>query len=390
MYPTFSDSREARVRRFGFSAETEAKILAAKRCFIVGMGPSLSKINPEVLKDEVVIGVNFVLRTQIRPDLICISDPTRVDPAIDATSPKIITVQHVYRDQNEILSKAEVYHDIRFVPLNKATVLAIDKYPDDMKEIYCGGTVIGDLCLPLAAYLGLQEAYILGMDGFAAAYPRSHVWGTERPSHITEGWIQGTARLNDKAKKLAASAGCTVLNATTGGTVEVFKRVSAEKTLPGLARIPAPALPVGMHFVFRNDLLTAVASERGSDLISLREPKTGRVLRHRGGLVFLAKPEQSENFIKDSSFHVETGFVNRDWFSFRSCNIDNAYITTLDERSGYNLRSTERVFSPYFSSFRAYDTPEAAAPRLDSNRRLAELEEIRLSIGNEMVEQDGR
>jgi len=79
VFPSYDDPREARVRRFGLHDDIAAKALKKDRCFILGLGPSLSKVAPDGLKDEFVIGTNYILRTEHKPDVICVVDNRRFD-----------------------------------------------------------------------------------------------------------------------------------------------------------------------------------------------------------------------------------------------------------------------------------------------------------------------
>lgn len=388
MFPSMYSSLEDRIARFNFNTELTAKIKSAKRCFIVGMGPSLAKIDPDALKDELVIGVNFILRTDIRPDIICISDPTRVDERINVSSAKIITVRHVMEAKRSILEKSDVYSNIEFLPFNKFNVLQISSYPEEFDKIYCGGTVIGDICLPFISYLGIPDIYIIGMDGFAGSFPQSHVWGNDSAPHIDDRWIVGTARLNRKAGQLAEKAGCSVFNLTPGSAVSSFKRVDILDLMPTLVRKEMTKSVIGKKIVFRGEVLNVLPSQLEEGAVSLKNENTGLMLRHQSSCVFLDKPSDSDLFKQDSSFYAEPSFINKEWISLRSVNILKSYVTRQNERSGFFLRRSDQEFSAYFSSFRLFDNENDAENRMETDRMLAYLEQMRLSIGNMMVRND--
>ncbi|WP_312415852.1 hypothetical protein [Shinella sp.] len=116
MHPTLSAPREERIARFGFKPEIAEKILRADRCFIIASGPSIAKVNLAGLKDELVIGVNFILRTSVRPDFICVSDPSRFDTAnFQNSNLKIIIPKHVAERHKSVIQSVDCYSDIEYI-----------------------------------------------------------------------------------------------------------------------------------------------------------------------------------------------------------------------------------------------------------------------------------
>lgn len=384
--PSFSSPRHERIDRFSFSPELKNKIANATRCFIVGLGPSLAKVNHEALRDELVIGVNFVLKTDFTPDIICISDPGRIDfENLKPGCPKVVTVNHVYRRHPEVFDQIETYHDIEFVDAgskrqNAATVA--DFHPN-MEEIYWAASVIAELAVPFASYLGMKEIYILGLDGARASFPATHVWGSD--PNLGGPHASTLFHLHEQVANQAKRKGTSVFNASFGGVVEAFKKVSLADVKPDAVRRVYPGKVDGKIIVWKGNPF--VVKPEG-EIVRIADLKGTRFVRHNGGKVHLDAPDGSEEFRADTSWIVEPSFVNRDWISVRAVNLPDAYISSWDGVDTYRVRSPRQVFSPYFSSFRLFDSLDQAQQKMDADRMLQSIENQRALLGNMMVRND--
>ena len=172
MFPSYSDPREARVQRFGFDDKVKGKILSQDRCFIIGLGPSLAKVAPEGLTDEFVIGTNYILRTDVVPDVICMVDNRRYDyENWLRTQIKLITVKQIAERRSDTIGNLNAYHDIDYIDYGSGLtrdVLTIDSFDDQFSMVHFAGSVITDLAIPFATYLGFKNVYVLGLDGALA------------------------------------------------------------------------------------------------------------------------------------------------------------------------------------------------------------------------------
>lgn len=135
-----------------------------KRCFIIGNGPSLTISDLELLKDEYTFGCNMLYKlfdqTDWRPTFYCVSDSNYAREAnedlITKVQQQIFTIYTTYRRMKEKPERilyvndifSEKHYKVRGNPLAycmvKATVLT--------------------LMIELAAYMGFEEIYLIGVD----------------------------------------------------------------------------------------------------------------------------------------------------------------------------------------------------------------------------------
>lgn len=387
LLPSYRDARKRRVERFGLGDQSTKKVLQRERCFILGMGPSLAKIDPKALNDEFVIGTNFILKTDFVPDLVCVVDNRRFDfDNWKKSQIKVITVSAIAERRREQISDLNVYHDIEYVDYGAGltrSVLKIKDYDAKLRSVNFAGSVITDLAIPFACYLGFKEIYVLGLDGAVASFPSTHIIGNEsnysaaHPSHMFH--------MHEKAAMLAEKRGTKVYNASPGGVVWAFDRVPMENIKPTAVRKSFDRDVDGKFVVFAGRLLRLI---RAGDGYRIFDPASSKFIRHKNNIVQLDKDDESETFLHDSTFQIEPSFVKPDWLSFRSSNGKGRYITSLDETTGYKLRKVDDMFSPYFSSFRVYDSEARATQRLQSDNAIRDLAKIKLSIGNSLLADD--
>ncbi len=386
MHPSINDPIEDRIARFGFSPDVAKKIKQAKRAFVVGMGPSLAKIDPSGLRDELVVGVNYALRTAFTPDFICVTDNRRFDfESYKKSGAKVITIRQLAARRINVLDQINCYYDIDHVEYEtlSKTVLDQDSYDPRLECVYHGGSVIADLAIPVLTYLGVKEVYVLGLDGAEASFPTSHVWGHD--ASIPPPLPSVIFHLHEKTASLAKKAGTTVMNASPGGVVAAFQKVNMQTVAPQAWRRHVSADLDGGYIAYMDRVLCVKVVEDG--IVRLCDD-SGRYLRHRAGGLRIDKEEDTSLFLADSSFIAEPSFVNADWILLRTTNTKNGFVTAMNESSGYRLRPTQGVFSPYFSSFRVFQNKENAASRAEHNRMLRNLSDIRRSIGNQMTLSD--
>jgi hypothetical protein len=98
--------------------------------------------------------------------------------------------------------------------------------PSDL--LHCSGSVIIDYCIPLAIYMGFKQIYLLGCDHCNHPNGVRHFDGRTAPlSGISTPWDVVTEAYKVVAG-YAAEHGIEIYNATRGGELEVFPRVSLE------------------------------------------------------------------------------------------------------------------------------------------------------------------
>ena len=387
MFPSYSDPREARAQRFSLDEKTKRKILKKDRCFIIGLGSSLAKVDPAGLQDEFVIGTNYILRTDIVPDVICMVDNRRYDYENWLnTQIKLITVKQIAERRPETIGNLNAYHDIDYIDYGNGLtrdVLTIDDFDDRFAAVHFAGSVITDLAIPFASYLGFKEIYVLGLDGALASFPSTHIFGNEKkyaaahPSHMYH--------LHEKTAALALKRGVRTFNASPGGVVFALEKISLAKEKAAAVRADFGRNVDGHFVAIGTGLMRLVAQNGGYRLVT---EGSGWYIRHKNNIVFLDKDDGSPQFEKDSTWLIEPAFGKKGWASFKSVNAKNKYITALDEFSGYKLRAMDNVFSPYFSSFRIYEDRGRAATRIANNVMLKQIAEMKQAVGGAMLADD--
>jgi hypothetical protein len=104
--------------------------------------------------------------------------------------------------------------------------------------VYCTDTVIMDFCLPMAVYMGFTEIYLLGCDtdyclDKAEDFSHAYFYDVTRlkqrrrtPEYIQTQWYDNVIRSYELMKTALDARGVRVYNATQGGRLEVFERIS--------------------------------------------------------------------------------------------------------------------------------------------------------------------
>lgn len=226
-----------------------------KRCFLIGNGPSLTAEDLDLLKGEITFASNRIYqlfdRTDWRPTYFF---------CIDAM---------FYRMDHEEINKVDA--ELRLVPLNRG--LKAGKIYDEVtyynrvadyaevknnqfswkrqlrfsddpeKVVYGGATVLYD-AVQWAVYMGCPEIYLLGVDHnykLEMLEDGTIVETDMKKSHFTKQYEAGIEKFAapvgaihlswQQAKESCSQRGVIIKNATRGGHLEVFERVSLENLI---------------------------------------------------------------------------------------------------------------------------------------------------------------
>jgi hypothetical protein len=230
-----------------------------QRCFVLGNGPSLKRQNIGLLKDEFVFVTNsFFLHEEfasLNHCFYCVSDPIfwgcrdSFDPKfLESISQKKdivyfinINIQPIYQEQ-QINFKTPVF----FVRVNTSKKVWKGIFSTNVLfETYWGCTVIIDICLPMAFYLGFDRIYLLGCDcdyrlNEAKDFSKSYFYDvSELPKSMLEamcksrdrGGFEYSKEIPDSyqiVKKYFEDHGRKIYNAGYGGKLDIFERVNYE------------------------------------------------------------------------------------------------------------------------------------------------------------------
>ncbi|WP_036931383.1 6-hydroxymethylpterin diphosphokinase MptE-like protein [Proteocatella sphenisci] len=207
-----------------------------ERCFIICTGPSLTISDLEKLKDEYTISMNSIClaldNTEWRPTYYGIQDEgvySKVESKL-----KELGLSRVFVSDN-IAKKFNVNKEWTKYPLNKY-YNAFEyrfrnryfvKFSNDCKDVVYDGFSVTFSMIQLAIYLGFNEIYLLGCDNnYSNDMSKQHF---VESGHYDSRYKTAGDRMTvgyEAAKKYADKNGIKIMNATRGGSLEVFKRVS--------------------------------------------------------------------------------------------------------------------------------------------------------------------
>lgn len=215
-----------------------------QRCFIIGNGPSLNKIDMTLLKDEVTFGVNAIYLNEEKmgflPTFYVVEDThVAIDrkTEIDSLASSCRFFGYYFKDK---LNDASNIQWLNIIPNYKA----YESFPhfsvDSSRRIWVGGTV-SYINLQLAYYMGFSEVYLIGFDHSYVIPDSADVKGNDitsttedvnhfHPDYFGKGYkwhVPMTERMElcyIKTKHAYELAGKKIYNSTAGGRLEVFDR----------------------------------------------------------------------------------------------------------------------------------------------------------------------
>ena len=139
------------------------KYNGSERCFVIGNGPSLNKLDMGLLADEVTFGVNGIfLKDGFKPTFYVVEDhlvaedrKARIDELSGVTKLFPSYLSYCFEEQRESIF---YNHQPR-----KSFPHGFDFSTDASEVTYTGCTVVFS-CLQLAYYLGFKNIYVIGVD----------------------------------------------------------------------------------------------------------------------------------------------------------------------------------------------------------------------------------
>jgi hypothetical protein len=211
-----------------------------KRCFIIGNGPSLRKMDLSPLRNEHTFGLNRIYL---------------LFPELGFTTSYLVSVNELVLEQcaqemkelklpKFITWRARRWFSSAGRPAKWTVFLDSDfTGPENFsgeatKRLYEGFTVTY-VALQLAFYMGFQQAILIGVDhSFTTQGPANATVTSsgDDPNHFAPGYfgkgfrwqlpdLEGSERAYWLARQAYQAAGREVLDATVGGKLEVFPKV---------------------------------------------------------------------------------------------------------------------------------------------------------------------
>jgi hypothetical protein len=222
-----------------------------QRCFIIGNGPSLNNINLKKLANEITFGVNGIFykgdEEGFFPDYYMVEDSHVIADNLD----RIISYKpkkHKFfpTDYKKLIGVAEGTSYFRmnhgFYETSSPNY-QIPRFSTDFSEVAFCGQSVTMINLQLAYYMGFTEVYLVGMD-FSYTIPetaiiqKGNITSTEddinhfHPDYFGKGkkWhdplLEQVLKTYELYKLIYDQSGRKIINATDGGKLEVFERVS--------------------------------------------------------------------------------------------------------------------------------------------------------------------
>ena len=208
-----------------------------KKCFIIGTGPSLNKTNFDLIKNEILFGVNTLYRGFSKFGIKCQYYACSDEKAWEAHFKNILNLDTVlflssgaekkYSSKKDFFQKFQKKEPILIKEIG--SMVERNKFPKDVSRgVYWGGTVVIDVCLPMAYYMGFKKVYLLGCD---CDYSGRHRFDGLKSETLGLGAIGEWERVfsgYEICKKAFEEDGREIINATVGGKLEIFKRQKIE------------------------------------------------------------------------------------------------------------------------------------------------------------------
>lgn len=329
-------------------------------CFILGNGATLNKINLSSLTDDVVIGCNRILFSGFTPTILCIGDKNSLydeyhKQLIDSPCHLVVGIGvHNHLVHNLDFPSHRISKVVNYAPKSFYRYDYSEIYSKDLQSTFCLGNVVSDISIPLAAYLGFKKIYILGLDSYQPYANSWHFYEREEtPSVKYFTWSQARYHQiwNAKQDTLARLQGIYIYNLTPGTAHLGFERLDLNDLFPALNNND-PLMILDHYLKFDDKIYRILPANNGDkSACSLQNVNNGNFLRHQCGIVKESQNDGCAIFFEDSSFIPEPSFVDKNLVSFRSCNINNYYITKTLFYPGYRIQKFNADFLPQQSSF---------------------------------------
>lgn len=214
-----------------------------ERCFVIATGPSLVLEDVEKIKHETTLAVNSIFRlydkTDWRPDYYVFLDPNLYKTYYKKG---FIDLDSFYKKAcilNSLDRNIAEARDLYFVHTNWLDHMynygsSEFKYTDDLRYGINDFYSVTQDSICLAMYMGFSEIYLLGADNDYLG-DKIHFIKTDGDLPIDYELAIKTQKCMDMAynelKRIADERDIKIYNATRGGKLEVFPRVTIENIL---------------------------------------------------------------------------------------------------------------------------------------------------------------
>lgn len=214
-----------------------------ERCFIIGTGPSLLQTNFDLIKDEILFGVNALFKGlkefNIKPQYYAYTDNRKwnewhkdilsLDTDLFLSGGALLTYLHNYEVCKKI-QKREPYL-IRMLGFMYHPMTPF--FSTDLEEgTYNGDTVIIDIPLQACYYMGFEEVYLLGCDCDYSGKPHFYDEPNEPITSLAgQGDWSRVFSCYEICKDAYEVAGRKIINCTPNSKLPVFEKKKLEEVL---------------------------------------------------------------------------------------------------------------------------------------------------------------
>ena len=211
-----------------------------EKCFIVATGPSINAgdLNQLYKSSYKCFGVNRIYlafqETKWRPDYLVVADDKLLNEYYDEIKSCGAGTVFICDQVEKIARQAKDDGVIIFHDHVRGTYFEKPKFSEEIEwGVYSGATVVYT-CIQLAVYMGFKEIYLIGTD---------HNYKTnqeDQTNHFHKDYYKGKI-VPDKyvkektelayiaAREYADTHGIKIYNATRGGKLEIFERMSFDE-----------------------------------------------------------------------------------------------------------------------------------------------------------------
>jgi len=213
--------------------ESFKDIHKGERCFIIGTGPSINNTNLDSLQDEICFGVNTLYRgydnLKLRCQYYAVSDPWVWQNHWQGIS-KLDTQLFIWKSIISMHTPICPYTALNTAPIPMWMSNRMSE--DAAYNVGWGETVIIDVALQMAYYMGFSKVYLLGCD---STYEGKHRFDSDGSDVPTSNAIKGNWSHIFKSYQICKEAyetdGREIINCTVGGKLEIYKRQKLEDVL---------------------------------------------------------------------------------------------------------------------------------------------------------------
>lgn len=219
-------------------------IATRRRCFVIGNGPSLTLSDLEYLREEDTFAANRIYgafkKTEWRPQYYCCQDGSVIRDVISDIDIILKDIPNIFFNFLGFLENKLPLIDMKnihyiYSSFRQGQVNSIE-FSEDCSHHLGGSMTVTYAMIQLAVYMGYKEIYLLGID---------HNYSISRDQKIQNNSYADFIMKKDmskynlphldeatlayiKAKEVCEAKNIVIKNATRGGKLEVFERITLE------------------------------------------------------------------------------------------------------------------------------------------------------------------